>query len=81
MKFYSKIIERHTWCNNRLHTFATFITSVKNNIYDKLDKLSNKLNGETDMLRDNNTKRNSAYYSIIDEEWDYEIKTGRIISG
>jgi len=41
-----------------------------------IEKIGGKFEGilRHDMLRDNNTKRNSAYYSIIDDEWT-QLKT------
>jgi RimJ/RimL family protein N-acetyltransferase len=36
-----------------------------------IEKIGGRFEGilRNDMIRDNNTRRNSAYYSIIEEEW------------
>ena len=47
-----------------------------------IEKIGGQFEGilRHDMLRDNNTKRNSAYYSITDEEWpDQKIKLTALI--
>lgn len=50
----------------------------ENNIRSRkaIEKIGGKFEGilRHDMLRDNKTKRNSAYYSIIDDEWN-DVKT------
>ena len=51
----------------------------ENNIRSRkaIEKIGGQFEGilRNDMLRDNNSRRNSAYYSIIEEEWkDKKIK-------
>lgn len=61
------------------HSFETVLASRvqlktdENNLRSRkaIQKIGGRFEGilRNDMIRDNNTKRNSAYYSIIEEEW------------
>jgi RimJ/RimL family protein N-acetyltransferase len=50
----------------------------ENNIRSRkaIEKIGGQFEGvlRSDMLRDNNTRRNSAYYSILEEEWQEKKK-------
>ena len=77
-----------TYCFEALHTIRVQLKTDENNIRSRkaIQKIGGQFEGifRNDMIRDNNTKRNSAYFSIIDEEWEdnklkltelYETKT------
>jgi RimJ/RimL family protein N-acetyltransferase len=68
-----------THCFENLLTLRVQLKTDENNLRSRkaIEKIGGQFEGilRNDMLRDNNTKRNSAYYSIIDEEWpDKKIK-------
>lgn len=68
-----------TYCFERLQTIRVQLKTDENNLRSRkaIEKIGGQFEGvlRNDMLRDNNTKRNSAYYSITDEEWpDKKIK-------
>ncbi len=56
-----------------LGTLRVQFKTDENNIRSRkaIEKVGGKFEGilRNDMLRDNNTRRNSAYFSIIEEEW------------
>jgi RimJ/RimL family protein N-acetyltransferase len=58
-----------TLCANRVQ-----LKTDENNIRSRkaIEKIGGRFEGiiRNDMVRDNNTKRNSALYSIVDEEWN-----------
>ena len=62
-----------TYCFENLHTQRVQLKTDENNIRSRkaIEKIGGQFEGilRNDMLRSNNTKRNSAYYSIIEEEW------------
>jgi len=77
-----------TYCFEALQTIRVQLKTDENNIRSRkaIQKIGGQFEGvfRNDMIRDNNTKRNSAYFSIIDEEWEdnklkltelYETKT------
>ena len=63
-----------TYCFETLHTLRVQLKTDENNIRSRkaIEKIGGQFEGilRNDMLRDNNTSRNSAYYSIIEEEWE-----------
>lgn len=68
-----------TYCFENLQALRVQLKTDENNLRSRkaIEKIGGQFEGilRNDMLRDNNTKRNSAYYSIIDEEWkDKKIK-------
>jgi RimJ/RimL family protein N-acetyltransferase len=67
-----------TYCFEKAGTSRVQFKTDENNIRSRkaIEKIGGKFEGilRHDMLRDNKTKRNSAYYSIIDEEWN-EVKS------
>jgi RimJ/RimL family protein N-acetyltransferase len=67
-----------TYCFETLHTLRVQLKTDENNIRSRkaIEKIGGQFEGilRNDMLRDNNTRRNSAYYSIIEDEWE-EKKT------
>lgn len=62
-----------THCFEKLNTVRVQLKTDENNVRSRkaIEKIGGQLEGifRNDMLRDNNTRRNSAYYSIIQEEW------------
>jgi RimJ/RimL family protein N-acetyltransferase len=65
------------YCFDILNTVRVQLKTDENNIRSRkaIEKIGGKFEGilRNDMIRDNQTKRNSAYYSIIEEEWP-EVK-------
>jgi RimJ/RimL family protein N-acetyltransferase len=63
-----------TYCFEVLKTYRVQFKTDENNIRSRkaIEKIGGKFEGilRHDMLRDNGTKRNSAYFSIIDSEWE-----------
>ena len=61
-------------CFENLKAVRVQLKTDENNLRSRkaIEKIGGQFEGilRNDMIRDNNTKRNSAYYSIIDEEWD-----------
>jgi len=79
-----------TYCFENLQAVRVQFKTDENNLRSRkaIEKIGGQFEGilRNDMIRDNNTKRNSAYYSIIEEEWNskkiklaslYQIKTHR----
>lgn len=66
-----------TFCFETLNTIRVQLKTDENNIRSRtaIQKIGAKFEGilRKDRIRDNGTHRNSAYYSIIDEEWP-EVK-------
>lgn len=66
-----------TFCFETLKTVRVQFKTDENNFRSRkaIEKIGGKFEGiiRNDMLRDNGTKRNSAYYSITDDEWN-ELK-------
>ncbi len=62
-----------TYCFEELKTYRVQFKTDENNIRSRkaIEKIGGKFEGilRHDMIRDNGTKRNSAYFSIIDSEW------------
>jgi len=62
-----------TYCFESLHILRVQLKTDENNIRSRkaIEKIGGQFEGifRNDMLRENNTRRNSAYYSIIEEEW------------
>jgi RimJ/RimL family protein N-acetyltransferase len=62
-----------TYCFEKAGASRVQFKTDENNIRSRkaIEKVGGKFEGvlRHDMLRDNGTKRNSAYYSIIDDEW------------
>ena len=62
-----------TFCFEQLQTVRVQLKADEKNIRSRnaIQKIGAKFEGilRNDMIKDNNTKRNSAYYSIIEEEW------------
>ena len=62
-----------TYCFEKLNAFRVQLKTDENNIRSRkaIEKIGGVFEGilRNDMIRDNGTKRNSAYYSIIEEEW------------
>jgi RimJ/RimL family protein N-acetyltransferase len=65
------------YCFDILNTVRVQLKTDENNIRSRkaIEKIGGKFEGilRNDMIRDNQTRRNSAYYSIIEEEWP-EVK-------
>ncbi len=65
------------YCFDVLGTVRVQLKTDENNIRSRkaIEKIGGRFEGilRNDMIRDNQTKRNSAYYSIIEEEWP-EVK-------
>jgi len=63
-----------THCFEELKTIRVQLKSDENNLRSRkaIEKIGARFEGilRNDMIKDNGTKRNSAYYSIIDEEWE-----------
>ena len=62
-----------TYCFEKAETLRVQFKTDENNIRSRkaIEKVGARFEGvlRHDMLRDNKTKRNSAYFSIIDDEW------------
>ena len=62
-----------TYCFEKAGALRVQFKTDENNIRSRkaIEKIGGKFEGilRHDMWRDNKTKRNSAYYSIIDDEW------------
>ena len=62
-----------TFCFEILHALRVQLKTDENNIRSRkaIEKIGGRFEGiiRNDMVRDNGTKRNSAIYSILDEEW------------
>jgi RimJ/RimL family protein N-acetyltransferase len=62
-----------TYCFEELGAVRVQLKTDENNIRSRkaIEKIGGRFEGifRNDMIRDNNTRRNSAYYSIIEEEW------------
>jgi RimJ/RimL family protein N-acetyltransferase len=62
-----------THCFEELKTVRVQLKTDENNLRSRkaIEKIGGQFEGvlRNEMIRDNNTKRNSAFYSIIDEEW------------
>ncbi|HEX6889923.1 MAG TPA: GNAT family protein, partial [Chryseolinea sp.] len=62
-----------TYCFEKVDAVRVQFKTDENNVRSRkaIEKVGGKFEGvlRHDMLRDNGTKRNSAYYSIIDDEW------------
>ena len=62
-----------TFCFETLHTVRVQFKTDENNTRSRkaIEKIGGSFEGilRNDMIRDNKTKRHSAYYSIIEEEW------------
>ncbi|MCW3091733.1 MAG: acetyltransferase [Ferruginibacter sp.] len=62
-----------TYCFETLHAVRVQLKTDENNTRSRkaIEKIGGQFEGilRNDMIRDNNTRRNSAYYSIIEEEW------------
>ena len=62
-----------THCFENLYALRVQLKTDDKNLRSRkaIEKIGGQFEGilRHDMLRDNNTKRNSAYYSITDEEW------------
>lgn len=71
-----------TFCFETLQTYRVQLKTDENNIRSRkaIEKIGGRFEGilRSDMVRDNGTKRNSAYFSILSEEWS-EVKI-RLIS-
>jgi RimJ/RimL family protein N-acetyltransferase len=72
-----------THCFESLLTIRVQLKTDEKNLRSRkaIEKIGGKFEGifRNDMIRDNNTRRNSAYYSIIAEEWaDKKIKLARL---
>ncbi len=62
-----------TYCFEELKTVRVQLKTDENNIRSRkaIEKIGGQFEGvlRNEIIRDNNTKRSSAIYSIIDEEW------------
>lgn len=62
-----------TFCFETLQTYRVQLKTDENNIRSRkaIEKIGGRFEGilRSDMVRDNGTKRNSAYFSILNEEW------------
>jgi RimJ/RimL family protein N-acetyltransferase len=62
-----------TYCFEELSCARVQLKTDENNVRSRkaIEKIGGQLEGifRNDMIRDNGTKRNSAYYSIIDDQW------------
>jgi len=62
-----------TYCFENLNAVRVQLKTDENNTRSRkaIEKIGGQFEGilRNDMIRDNNTRRNSAYYSIIEEEW------------
>jgi RimJ/RimL family protein N-acetyltransferase len=63
-----------TFCFDALKAYRVQLKTDENNIRSRkaIEKIGGQFEGilRNDMVRDNHTKRNSAYYSLIDQEWE-----------
>lgn len=61
------------YCFENLHAVRVQLKTDENNIRSRkaIEKIGGQFEGilRNDMIRDNGTNRNSAYFSIINEEW------------
>ena len=72
-----------TYCFENLQAVRVQFKTDENNLRSRkaIEKIGGQFEGifRNDMIRENNTKRNSAYYSIIDEEWkDKKVKLANL---
>ncbi len=71
-----------TYCFKHLKAIRVQLKTDENNLRSRkaIEKIGGQFEGilRHDMLRDNGTKRNSAYYSLLDEEW--EVKKTDLIN-
>ena len=62
-----------TYCLEQIEAFRVQLKTDENNIRSRkaIVKIGGQFEGiiRNDMIRDNGTKRNSAYFSIIDSDW------------
>jgi N-acetyltransferase len=62
-----------TFCFETLQTYRVQLKTDENNKRSRraIEKIGGQFEGilRSDMVRDNGTKRNSAYFSILNEEW------------
>jgi len=62
-----------TFCFEELMTIRVQLKTDENNIRSRraIEKIGSQFEGilRNDMIRENNTYRNSAYYSVIESEW------------
>lgn len=62
-----------SYCFEQLKAYRVQFKTDENNIRSRkaIEKIGGKFEGilRHDMVRDNGTRRNSAYYSITDDEW------------
>lgn len=62
-----------SYCFEVLHAVRVLLKTDENNMRSRkaIEKIGGKFEGilRNDMIRENGTHRNSAYYSIIDAEW------------
>ena len=62
-----------TFCFETMQTIRVQLKTDENNARSRkaIEKIGGQFEGilRNDMLRDNNTRRNSACYSIIEQEW------------
>jgi len=67
-----------TFCFEKLQAMRVQLKTDENNLRSRkaIEKIGGKFEGilRHDLLRDNETKRNSALYSILDNEWN-NVKT------
>jgi RimJ/RimL family protein N-acetyltransferase len=65
-----------TYCFEVLQAVRVQLKTDENNVRSRkaIEKIGGQFEGilRNDMIRDNHTKRNSAYFSIIDEEWKHK---------
>ena len=65
-----------THCFENLGAVRVQLKTDENNLRSRkaIEKIGGQFEGifRNDMIRDNGTKRNSAYYSIIEEEWNHK---------
>ena len=70
-----------SYCFEVLQAVRVQLKTDENNMRSRkaIEKIGGQFEGilRNDMIRDNNTKRNSAYFSIIDDEW--KDKKARLI--
>lgn len=67
-----------TFCFEQLHAIRVYLKTDEQNIRSRkaIEKIGGRFEGifKNDMIRSNGTRRNSAYFSIIEEEWE-KVKT------
>ncbi len=68
-----------THCFEELKTVRVQLKTDENNLRSRkaIEKIGGQFEGilRNEMIRDNNTNRNSAFYSIIDDEWILKKET------